>query len=139
MTPAKPAALLDFIESRIESLLVRPGLWGSDEAVEMQLLQLLEVRFLATSASLVDEVHQVQDRYIRFLRERFPEEPPEALSGILSRLGRSDELANLLREFERSEASRLHLLREGVPGVGLLKDDPNDHDPSRAPRHAEMH
>ena len=70
-------------------------MWGSDEAVEMQVLQLLEMRALALGPGHpAENPREVLDRYAAFLRERFPSMAP----GPLHRLAPA-ELVGVLRQF----------------------------------------
>jgi hypothetical protein len=45
MTPLG-SRLLCFIDERLQHMLDAPEMWGSNESVEFQLLQLLEIRLL---------------------------------------------------------------------------------------------
>jgi hypothetical protein len=124
--------LLEFIDERLESLLRVPETWGSGESVELQLLQLLEIRLLTLSPSLKDEVARVQRDYVRYVRERFPGEPPEPLATLLSRHGRDAELASMLREFVDLERRREREALERFPsGRQLLDDVPGQQRPLR--------
>jgi hypothetical protein len=128
--------LLEFIDERIDSLLRVPAMWGSDESVELQLLQLLELRLLTLSPSLKDEVARVQQDYVRYVREKFPGEPPEPLSALLARHQRSADLSGMLREFVEAEHERAREAVERFPmGRRLLDDVPGQH---RPPRHYEL-
>lgn len=74
-------------------------MWGADESVELQILQLLEIRLLiAAPPRSQDGWRQVQRDYERFLDERFPGSPPTTLT---ARLGaeRRRELWSLLAAF----------------------------------------
>ena len=124
--------LLEFIDERLESLLRVPEMWGSDESVELQVLQLLEFRLLTLSPSLKDEVARVQQEYVQYVRERFPGEPPEPLAMLLSRHGRSAELTSILRGFVDTERRRAQEALERFPsGRRLLDDVPGQQRPLR--------
>jgi hypothetical protein len=128
--------LLEFVDERLESLLRVPEMWGSDESVELQVLQLLEVRLLTLSPSLKEEVTRIQQDYVRYVREKFPGEPPETLAMLLSKHGRGAELASMLREFVDGERRRSAEALERFPsGRRLLDDVPGQ---QRPPRHYEL-
>lgn len=101
------ARVLGFIESRLESMLRAPGLWGSDESVELQVLQLLELR-LVVLAPLPEpgRDRRVQDDYERYVAGLFPGDPPETLSSLLAARGRQGELPDLLRRFVEQQMLR---------------------------------
>ena len=96
---ALAATLLRFIDDRLDHMLEAPEMWGADESVELQLLQLLEIRLLiAAPPRSQDGWRQVQADYERFLDEHFPGSPPTTLT---ARLGaeRRRELWPLLATF----------------------------------------
>lgn len=124
--------LLGFIDERLESLLRVPEMWGSDESVELQLLQLLEFRLLTLSPSLKEEVARVQQEYVQYVRGMFPGEPPESLATLLSRHGRGAELTGVLRGFVDMERRRAQEAMDRFPsGRRLLDDVPGQHRPLR--------
>jgi hypothetical protein len=96
---ALAATLLRFVDDRLDHMLEAPETWGADESVELQILQLLEIRLLvAAPPRTQDDWRQVQLDYERFLDERFPGSPPTTLT---ARLGaeRRGELWPLLTTF----------------------------------------
>ena len=106
-------ALIEFIETRLESMLSRPEVWGSNLSVEEGVLQLLEVRRVMLQPSCRDSVtHQVMRAYSRFVRERLGQASAEPLALQLEDRGRPGELFPLLREFvEIDQADSLVQLR----------------------------
>ncbi len=42
---------IKWVDTRVESIIARPAMWGGRQAVELQLLQLAEVRQLAVDSS----------------------------------------------------------------------------------------
>ena len=101
--------LLDFIDERLVHMLDAPEMWGSGESVELQILQLLELRVLVLEpAGKPSQWRRVQADYERFLAIKFPGSPPTTLSALLGH-GRQDELPALLRQFV--EAQREVLMR----------------------------
>lgn len=90
--PPEPAdrKLLRFAEERLDKVLAAPGAWSA-EAVEIQVLQLLEVRAIALGIDpgLVD--------YKVFLRKEFPDGVAPTLTGILD--GDAEKVAAYLRKF----------------------------------------
>lgn len=84
---------------RIDEMLEAPRMWGSLEAVELQVLQLLEVRALALRPDQeLENPRRVLDTYAAFLRERYPALPAEPLSRLLNHLS-EEEFGHALMEF----------------------------------------
>jgi hypothetical protein len=70
---AAQASASDWIDQRANEILAAPAMWGSAEAVEMQILLLLELRwFMTQEEPLRRDARHVFGRYIRFLAGRFP-------------------------------------------------------------------
>jgi hypothetical protein len=96
------ADLVGFVEQRLISMLRTPDAWGTPDAVELQVLLLLEVRLKAKGADDV-ELRDVQQRYTRFLAQRLPGPP----SSLAERLGvgfsANARFVELLGEFVQSE------------------------------------
>lgn len=99
------ATLLRFVDERLDQMLEAPQLWGADESVELQILQLLEIRFLIVSPRGPENWRQVQGDYERFLEEQLPGSPPTTLT---ARLGaeRRAELWPLLTAFVAEQRTR---------------------------------
>lgn len=94
--------LLAFLRERIESMLESPAAWGGNEAVELQLLQLLELGELTLDGRSGSPSEMcTQPSYVSFLAKRFPGLPPETLSAILERTNRQSEFALILATFVR--------------------------------------
>ena len=55
-----------FIQDRLDSILARPSMWGSNEAVELQVLLLLD--FLAFHRVRLCPARFVIDRYTKFIQ-----------------------------------------------------------------------
>ena len=92
--------LRDWLDKRLKSLVERPEMWGDRESVELQVLQLLEVRALVSDATRdEDSLRQIQDGYIAFLNERFPDTPPVTLAERLSEHADTDEFSKHLQAF----------------------------------------
>lgn len=107
MNLCPPDRTLAWIETRLGALFAAPGMWGSAEAVEMQVMQLWDLRhFLHTPRP---EPRAVLDRYVAWLGVRYPRRPKEPLHEIL--MGDEEEMTLLvcgLRDFDL-------VLREGYP------------------------
>jgi hypothetical protein len=73
------AAVLRWANERLDALLGAPPMWGSNEAVEMQALLLMELRALALRPEASDAVFGL---YTAFLRKRFPKQGPAPLCEI---------------------------------------------------------
>jgi len=103
MTQAE-ARLLKFIDDRLERMLSAPEMWGANESVELQVLQLLELRVvLLTPADAPHRWRQVQRDYVRYLAGVFPEGRPETLSVLLVSSDRANEFQALLARFARQQ------------------------------------
>ncbi|HWO17280.1 MAG TPA: hypothetical protein VNO30_00830 [Kofleriaceae bacterium] len=126
-------ALIEFIETRLESMLSRPEVWGSNLSVEEGVLQLLEIRRVLLQPSCRDSVtHQVMRAYSRFVRERLDQASAEPLALQLEDRGRPGDFIPLLREFvEIDQADSLVQLR-ALQGTG-----PSDASESEALENAE--
>ena len=90
--------LIDFIEERLNHMIEAPGMWGSSESVELQILQLLEIRSLVLGAPDVQsDWHHVQTDYERFIASRFPGAPPMTLTALLEQ--ETNKVMPLLAQF----------------------------------------
>lgn len=90
-----------FVDDRIDSILCRPKMWGSVEACEMQILQLLEVRLIAKTKEPMTMLF-----YKNWLRQTFPKQPSTLpLFSILKRTKRQTEFQALMRSFVASQQS----------------------------------
>jgi len=94
-------ALLHFIDERIEQMLARPAAWGSAESVELQVLQLVEVRALAMHPDAEPQriFKLLQRAYERFIENSIECAGPEPLAAILEQRDRLSELGPLLERF----------------------------------------
>lgn len=91
--------LQSFIDERIDHMLEAPEMWGADESVELQLLQLLELRVLVVGTARDAQAwRSVQVDYEHFLGQRLPDTPPMTLTARLGAERRS-ELFGLLGTF----------------------------------------
>jgi hypothetical protein len=73
-------AMVQWIDQRIERILAAPPMWGSPEAVEMQVLQLLQMRAVALRAPHEpDSSKRVVDAYLSYLSLKFPKQPQQPL------------------------------------------------------------
>lgn len=96
--------LAAWADQRIDEMLAAPRMWGSLEAVEMQVLQLLEIRALAVRPSQeLENPRRVLDTYAAFLRERYPMRPADPLFRLIDP-GRETEFCDALRSFRATLA-----------------------------------
>ena len=110
----------------MRALLETPRMWGSDEAVEMQALQLLEFRALIQSPEEAD-LHpgRILDAYTTFIHHRFP----YATSPPLSQIVHSDDTGlNFARHFQEFLNLGLEERLPSVLYVGLF----NQSSPARS-------
>jgi len=96
--------LLQFIDERIRQMLARPPAWGSEENVELQVLQLLEVRALALHPDIEPQslFKLLQRAYERFIKDAIDGSDPELLAVILQKRNRLAEFGPLLGRFVAS-------------------------------------
>lgn len=94
-----------WVERRIGEILAAPRMWGAGlEAVELQLLTLMEVRALAVNFDReFEQPRRILDEYVRLLGKRFPELPNRPLHALVGEEGDHDFVA-IAREL--SEALR---------------------------------
>lgn len=104
MSPAE-RKLIDFVASRLESMLRHPAIWGTDLAVEEKVLQLLEMRRLLLDPAAVpsNNTNSLMQSYARFLAREIPEATAEPLAIQLEQAGRSLELGHVLGKFVEFE------------------------------------
>lgn len=99
------ATVLRWANEYLDAMLGAPPMWGSNEAVEMQVLLLLELRALAlhpeASEAAPDAVFRL---YTAFLRRRFPDRGPAPLCEIESAPFR-ETLAEFRLLLDRREAA----------------------------------
>jgi hypothetical protein len=94
------ATLIAYIDDQLRAILSAPEMWGSEESVEMQVLQLLEFRSVTLRPELEKrEPRTVLNEYHCFLKEMFPGAPPYPLFGLVKEYDREDEFITLLKGF----------------------------------------
>jgi len=85
---------------RIREILSAPLMWGSREAVELQILQLVETMLADSDPDTIARNPRiVLDRYVEFVRERFPDSGQLPLFMIISNDPEAKRLAEELRDF----------------------------------------
>jgi hypothetical protein len=105
--------MLEFIDSRLDSLLRRPSAWGPPTSIEDQVLQLLEMRRFVLDPRLThQDTRKLTSSYVVFIsRVLGSDSTPEPLVAQLQRRGRADELPQLLRRFADEEIANSQHLR----------------------------
>jgi hypothetical protein len=100
--------LVCWIDERLSHVLDAPPMWGCPEAVELQVLQLLQIRALAGVSPELARPGGVFNAYLAYLRERFPRQPQRPLFELI---GEDDEtyskLAAGLRGFRDVIVARM--------------------------------
>ena len=82
-----PSTIAAWADARIAEMLAAPRMWGSDESVELQILQLHEIRALAMRpAQELESPRGVLEAYQSFLRRKFPNAPPAPLFQLVEHL-----------------------------------------------------
>lgn len=99
--------IVQWADLRIDEMLAAPRMWGSLEAVEMQALQLLELRALALRPTQeLDHPRRVLDTYMAFLQRRYPDAPPDPLFRLVGPGGES-AFSEALRSFRTALAQTI--------------------------------
>lgn len=99
MSPSE-RKLFDFIAARLESMFRRPAVWGTNESVEEQVLQLLEIRrLLLDPACPATGTRSLMQRYVRFIATVIPDATPQSLAIQLARHGREAEFTIIMKQF----------------------------------------
>jgi hypothetical protein len=111
--------ILEFIASRLESMLRRPAVWGALLSVEERILQLLELRrvLLVPSASAHDTQRLVRT-YARFIAHELEGATAEPLAIQLERRGRSAEFSSFMARFVDSELATFLVEQRGTADEG---------------------
>jgi hypothetical protein len=111
--------ILEFIASRLESMLRRPAVWGAPLSVEERILQLLELRrvLLVPSASAQD-TQQLMRTYVQFIARELDGATAEPLAIQLERRGRAAELSSFLARFVDSELATFLVDERGFADEG---------------------
>lgn len=92
--------IVTWVDERIEDMLAAPRMWGSDEAVELQVLLLLEIRTLALRPEeLAANPRCILDAYAAYLTKTYPAKPNRPLSQIVETDHLGLTLAAALRPF----------------------------------------
>lgn len=92
--------VIDHIDKSVRHMLRCPEMWGGYEAVELQVLQLIEVRRLALAPPTAEvKPRQVLEAYRRFSAEVMGGGSSEPLSTRLAKTGRLGELCKHLETF----------------------------------------
>jgi hypothetical protein len=98
--------VLEFIASRLESMLRRPQAWGSLLSVEDSILQLLELRrSLLVPGVAVNDTRRLMRAYTQFIARTIEDATAEPLAIQLERLGRAAEFTTLMSKFVESETA----------------------------------
>lgn len=94
----------EHLRERMDSMLECPPMWGSNEAVELQMLGALEMLHVVERPNDT-RPRVILDSWIAFIHRRF--EMNLSLAEILKRKGREAEFTALLGEFRRYVEDRL--------------------------------
>ena len=92
--------IVSHVDEQLHSMFATPGMWGSDESVELQALQLLQVRSVSIRPDFEkNNPGHVLDSFHRFLKTEFPGAPSHPLFCLVEELHRQREFIPLLRKF----------------------------------------
>lgn len=91
--------ILHWIDKRMSDMLTAPRAWGSDEAIEMQVLLLLQFRALTLRPDFDDgDPGSLVDAYMEYLTRAYPKHPHRPLHQIVE----TDHLGfNIANELEK--------------------------------------
>jgi hypothetical protein len=99
--------LRTFVDHRLQSLVTTPEVWGSPESVELQVLQMLQVRALVLVPEQGDrDPGATREHYVSFLRARFPDAPPMPLAQHVAADASLERFVEILRQFIEEERAR---------------------------------
>jgi hypothetical protein len=99
MSDALKQHATDWLNKRMDAMLATPQMWGEQQAVELQFLQLLETDVMVTNADLdAKEPRFVLNKYAEHCRKRFKTAVLYASSYHLDWM----ELTGHLKEFRAS-------------------------------------
>jgi hypothetical protein len=118
------STIVTWADQRIAEMLAAPRTWGSDEAIEMQTLLLLELRALATRPEPeLANPRRILDAYAAYLQKSYPDRPHRPLFQLVQ----PDDLGlSLARELQKIvDVFRLDMLKEEDP---LQPSDAADHE-----------
>jgi len=86
------------VDDQLRAMFQQPGMWGSEEAFEFQVLQLLEFRSMALRPGLEKQKpRSVLDTYHALLASEFPGAPPIYLFSLVKKFNRVDDFIPILR------------------------------------------
>jgi hypothetical protein len=92
--------IVRYIDQQLGSIVTRPAMWGTDVAVELQAVMLLELRAVVLRSPGDDAAPRaVRDAFNSFVRKRLPDAPPVPLADILNQRNRGADLATFLADF----------------------------------------
>lgn len=98
--------IVTWVDQRMEDMLSAPRMWGSDEAIELQMLLLLELRTLALRPEeLTANPRHILDAYAAFVAKIHPKTPNRPLSQIIETDHLGLRLAAELRKFKNQMVS----------------------------------
>jgi hypothetical protein len=98
--------MIDVLEERLDAILARPSMWGGAEAVELQILLLLELRMFAAMPALrLRAPDVVMKLHSELVQQRFPDAGPRTLAELSDG---PDELARELSVLRQMVMRTLH-------------------------------
>jgi len=96
-------AIIQKIDRRLKSLVTKPKMWGDLEAVELQMLLLLEIRWIVLNPKAPNGKERfVQRRWVQFIRANYPQALPGTLAQWIMDCGSDEdevEFAKTLQTF----------------------------------------
>lgn len=91
--------ILRWIDKRLSDMLATPRAWGSDEAVEAQVLLLLQFRMLTLQPDFDNgDPGLLVDQYMDYLKRAYPQKPNQPLHQIVPADRRGFNLAKELKK-----------------------------------------
>lgn len=93
--------IVTWVDQRMDDMLSAPRMWGSDEAIELQMLLLLELRALALRPEeLTADPRRILDAYAAYLAKTYRKTSNRPLSQIIETDHLGLRLAAELRKFK---------------------------------------
>ncbi len=105
--------IMHWIDKRMSDMLAAPRAWGSDEAIEAQVLLLLQFRMLTLQPEFDNgDPGLLVDQYMDYLTRTYPKNPNQPLHQIVP----TDRLGfNIAKELRKVIATFNKNMRKGIP------------------------
>lgn len=94
--------IVTYVDEQLAAIFAAPEMWGSSEAIELQVIQLLEVRALTLRPEIEKQNPRgVLEAFQSLVSEEFPNAPPYPLHGLVEEYGSQGEFIRCLRRISK--------------------------------------